>query len=128
MRSAHKLKNCRSNFPSCVLGPLRRRVTANFCSASIPGSLPIFRIHRAQRTPEMRRTETLLVAGISNAGTAAAGEFLANPDKMNSVYRGIRATTRGREFPHDWEILIKIAVRDGLPLDPSVIAIRPAFR
>ena len=30
--------------------------------------------------------ETLLVGGISNAGTAASGEFLANPDRMNSVY------------------------------------------
>ena len=67
--------------------------------------------------------ETLLLAGLSSAGTAAAGEFIANPNKMNSVYQTLRAG--GENIPPDWEVLIRVAVRDGLPLETSVIAVRP---
>jgi hypothetical protein len=69
--------------------------------------------------------ETLLIAGVSNAGTAAAGEFLTNPYKVIDAYRTIRAAAAGKEFPSNWEMLIKVAVRDGVPLDSSVIATRP---
>ena len=68
--------------------------------------------------------ETLSLAGLSSAGTAAAGEFVANPNKMNSVYQTLRAG--GHNVPPDWEVLIRVAVRDGLPLETSVIALRPA--
>jgi hypothetical protein len=69
--------------------------------------------------------ETLLIAGISNAGTAAAGEFLTNPYKVIAAYRTIRGAAADNEFPPNWEILIKVAVREGVPLDSSVIATRP---
>ncbi|HZQ52659.1 MAG TPA: hypothetical protein VFB14_10710 [Bryobacteraceae bacterium] len=69
--------------------------------------------------------ETLLLAGISNAGTAAAGEFLANPNTMDSVYRRIRTANAGKGFPADWEILLRVAVRDGLPLKTAVVTTRP---
>lgn len=72
--------------------------------------------------------ETLLLAGLSSAGTAAAGEFAANPEKMNAVYESIRKAASGGRFPPNWEILLKVAVRDGLPLDSSVVSIRPVPR
>ena len=68
--------------------------------------------------------EVLLIAGISNAGTAAAGEFVADPEKMKTVYTQLRHTAAGRTFPKNWEILLKVAVHDGLPLDSSVVALR----
>ena len=70
--------------------------------------------------------ETLLLAGLANAGTAAAGEFVANPEKMNAVYQSIHKAASGRGFPPNWEVLLKVAVRDGLPLESSVVSIRPA--
>jgi len=69
--------------------------------------------------------ETVLLAGISSAGTAAAGEFLANPYKMEAVHKSIRAASPGGAFPPDWEVVIKVVVRDGLPLESLVIATRP---
>jgi hypothetical protein len=70
--------------------------------------------------------ETVLLAGVSSAGTAAAGEFLANPKKMSALYETLRGAAGRKNFPPDWEVLIKVTVRDGLPLESSVVAIRPA--
>jgi hypothetical protein len=69
--------------------------------------------------------QTLLLAGISSTGTAAAGEFLSNPHNMNAVYRSIRSSAPAGGFPRNWEIVIKVAVQDGVPLDSSVVASRP---
>ena len=69
--------------------------------------------------------ETVLLAGVSSAGTAGAGEFLANPGKMRLVYESLRKTSGGKDFPENWEVLLRVAVRDGLPLDSSVVATRP---
>ncbi len=68
--------------------------------------------------------EVLLLAGISNAGTAAAGEFVADPEKMKIVFSQLRHAAAGRNFPQSWEILLKVAVHDGLPLDSSVVSLR----
>lgn len=68
--------------------------------------------------------QVLLLAGISNAGTAAAGEFVADPEKMKIVYTQLRHAAAGRSFPKSWEILLKVAVHDGLPIDSSVVALR----
>ena len=67
--------------------------------------------------------QVLLLAGISNAGTAAAGEFVSDPEKMKVVHKELRVAA-GKKFPTSWEILLKVAVRDGLPLDASVVSLR----
>jgi hypothetical protein len=69
--------------------------------------------------------QTVLLAGLSSAGTAAAGEFLANPVKMNAIYQMLKDANHGQGFPSDWEVLLKVAVRDELPLETSVVTIRP---
>ncbi len=68
----------------------------------------------------------LLVFGMNSAGTAGAGEFFANPEKMKPVYDRIRAAIAGRSFPQSWEVLLKIDVRDCVPVNTSAIAVRPA--
>lgn len=68
--------------------------------------------------------EVLLLAGISNAGTAAAGEFVSDPERMKVVYKELRNAAGGSKFPSSWEVLLKVAVRDGLPLDSSVVSLR----
>jgi hypothetical protein len=70
--------------------------------------------------------KTLLLAGMSSAGTAGAGQFLAAPEKMRSVYDRVRMAAAGKPFPSNWEVLIKVAVRDSLPVETSAIAFRPA--
>lgn len=68
----------------------------------------------------------LLVAGLTSAGTAGAGEFFASLEKMKPVYDRIRAAAPGQPFPANWEVLIRIDVRDNLPVNTSGIALRPA--
>jgi hypothetical protein len=68
----------------------------------------------------------LLLAGSTSAGTAGVGEFFTNPAKMRAAYDRIRAAVPGKAFPPAWEVLVKVEVRDGLPVDCSAIAYRPA--
>ncbi len=70
--------------------------------------------------------KTLLFAGVTSAGTAGVGEFFSNAEKITEVHRRIRSAVPGKRFPSDWEMLIRIAVRDGVPLETSAVAVRPA--
>ena len=67
----------------------------------------------------------LLLAGGTSAGTAGVGEFFGSPEKMKVMYNRIRAAAPGKPFPPNWEILIQVNVRDGLPVETSAIAFRP---
>ncbi len=67
----------------------------------------------------------LLLAGCSSPGTGGAGEFFANPAKMKAVHDRIRAAAPGKPFPSTWEVVIKIDVRDGLPVETTAVAFRP---
>ncbi len=68
----------------------------------------------------------LLLAGTTSVATAGAGEFFASPDKMKPAYDRLRGASAGGGFPSKWEVLIKMNVRDGLPLETSAVAFRPA--
>ncbi len=100
-------------------------------ASPLPGEQAIYRADPStdyaliQKLTTPYSFETLLLAGLSSAGTAAAGEFLANPYKMNAVRQTIRAAASGSTFPSDWEVLVKVVVRDGLPLESMVVATRP---
>jgi hypothetical protein len=69
--------------------------------------------------------KTLLMGGATSAGTAGVAEFFSTADKIRSVYRRMRAVAPGKTFPSDWEVVIKVAVHDGLPMGTSVVAFRP---
>jgi len=70
----------------------------------------------------------LLMAGCSSAGTAGVGEFFSSPEKMRAVHSRIRAAAPGQPFPANWEVLIRVNVRDALPVETSAIALRPSAR
>lgn len=69
--------------------------------------------------------KTLLIGGATSAGTAGVAEFFSTADKMRAVYQRMRAAAPGKAFPSDWEVLIKVAVHDGLPMGTSAVAFRP---
>jgi hypothetical protein len=69
--------------------------------------------------------KTLLIAGTTSAGTAGVAEFFSTADRMRSVYQRMRAAAPGKTFPSDWEVLVKVAVHDGLPIGTSAVAFRP---
>jgi len=70
--------------------------------------------------------KTLLFAGVTSAGTAGVAEFFSTPQQMAAVHKSIRAAAPGKAFPSDWEVLLRIAVRDNLPVATSAVAVRPA--
>lgn len=71
--------------------------------------------------------KTLLLAGVTSAGTAGVAELFASPRKMSGVAAQIRSAAAGKPFPPDWEVLVRVAVRGGIPVDTSIVAIRPAL-
>lgn len=70
----------------------------------------------------------LLLAGSSSAGTAGVGEFFASAEKMREIYNRIGSATGARTVPPNWEVLIKLKIREGLTVESSAIATRPAGR
>ena len=71
--------------------------------------------------------KTLLFAGVTSAGTAGVGEFFSTPKAMADVHQRIRsAVGSGTAFPAEWEVLVRIMVRDGLPVKTAAVTVRPA--
>jgi hypothetical protein len=69
---------------------------------------------------------TLLLAGATSTGTAGVAEFFADCGRMKDVYTRIRSLSPHKAFPADWEVLIKVRERDRMPVQTSVVAVRPA--
>lgn len=66
----------------------------------------------------------LLLAAASSYGTLGLGEFFCNPDRMQSVYETLKTGTKDHTIPSTYEILIKIRIKDSLPIETSVVAWR----
>jgi hypothetical protein len=66
----------------------------------------------------------LLLAAASSYGTLGLGEFFCNPEKMRPLYETLRARTRNRVVPPSYEILIKVRIKDNLPIETAVVACR----
>lgn len=61
----------------------------------------------------------LVVAGIGMSGTAAAGEFLANPDQVRELERRIGHANRN----HDFEAVLKTSVDNGIAGPAEIVAL-----
>ena len=46
---------------------------------------------------------------------------------MSGVAAQIRSAAARKPFPSDWEVLVRVAVRGALPVETSIVAIRPAL-
>ncbi len=68
----------------------------------------------------------LLLAGVTSAGTAGAVQFFTAPAEMRGIRDRIRAAAPDRPFPSDWEVLLRVASRDALPVETAAVAVRPA--
>lgn len=69
-------------------------------------------------------SRVLMLAGCVSAGTAGVGAFFADPEKMRPVYEKLRAETAGRPFPTDWQVVVRIEIRDRLPIGTSYVTHR----
>lgn len=66
----------------------------------------------------------LSMAGLTSAGTAGVGEFFCDPDRMRPVFEELRAASKNGAIPSDWQVLLHIHVRDNVPLEVSLVALR----
>jgi hypothetical protein len=61
----------------------------------------------------------IIVAGIGMSGTAAAGEFLVDPQRMEELRRQIGAGFRD----HDFEAVLSTDVVNGIAGSPRILAV-----
>ena len=66
----------------------------------------------------------LLLAAASSYGTLGLGEFFCNPDRMRPVYETLKIQTKDKVIPSSYEILVRIRIKDNLPIETSVVACR----
>jgi hypothetical protein len=69
-------------------------------------------------------TRTLVLAGLSSAGTAGVGEFFSDPEQMGPVCKQLRALSKTGTFPESWQVLLRIEVREFVPVKVSPIDVR----
>ena len=69
-------------------------------------------------------TRVLVLAGLSSAGTAGVGEFFSDPERMRPVYKQLRAESKTGTFPESWQVLLRIEVREVVPIKVTPIAMR----
>ena len=66
----------------------------------------------------------LLIAGLLSEGTAGAGDFFCDPQRMRPVYEQLKAASKNGRVPDRWQVLLKITSRDRVPIDVSVVTVR----
>ncbi len=69
-------------------------------------------------------SRVLRLAGRAVSGTHGAGDFFVNPEKMKPVYERLRATNPKGAFPSNWEVLIRVDVRENIPVETSLVTYR----
>jgi hypothetical protein len=69
-------------------------------------------------------TRILVLAGLSSAGTAGVGEFFSDPERMQPVYRQLRAASGSDKFPESWQVLLRIEAHQDVPVEVTPVAIR----
>jgi len=69
-------------------------------------------------------SRVLTLAGRTSSGTYGAGDFFARSDKMRQVYDKLMAISARNPFPSNWEVLIKVEVRDNIPVDTALVAVK----
>jgi len=105
-------------------------------STPLPGEKPVYEIslnsigHPVEdyglvsMSTSASGSRVLILAGRTSAGTYGTGDFFTNPDKMRIAYEKLSDMTQGKPFPKNWEVLIRIKIRDDIPVDTTLVTVR----
>jgi hypothetical protein len=52
------------------------------------------------------------------------GEFFSDPERMQPVYRQLRAASGSDKFPESWQVLLRIEAHQDVPVEVTPVAIR----
>lgn len=66
----------------------------------------------------------LVLAGCTSPGTAGVGTFFADPDRMRPVYDKLKSGGTKGQFPSDWQVVLKVNIRDNLPIETTYVSHR----
>ncbi|MEW6126041.1 MAG: hypothetical protein AB1757_03175 [Acidobacteriota bacterium] len=76
--------------------------------------------------PNISEKDTVMVlAGIHSEGTQAAAEYVAGENYLSALNQRLRTLDTGNEPPRYYQILLKVAVDNGIPTTITPIAIHP---
>ena len=65
-----------------------------------------------------------LIAGITSASTAGAGNFFADPASMHPIYNRLKSMAGRNSFPANWQVLLHVVIRDRVPVRIEPVACR----
>ncbi len=65
----------------------------------------------------------MILAGINTYGTQAAAEYVTRPEYIRDLISHLNLAPAGEEpkLPDDYQILIKVKVAGGVPIDISYV-------
>ena len=69
-------------------------------------------------------SRVLVLAGPSSAATGAMAALFCDPEQFRPVYERVQASAGGRTFPTDWQVLLRVDVRDNLPVRTTYVTHR----
>ncbi|MCP5117298.1 MAG: hypothetical protein GY953_41265 [bacterium] len=69
-------------------------------------------------------SQVLVLAGPSSATTGAMGTLFADADRFRPIYEKLKADAAGDGFPTDWQVLLKVDIRDNLPIRTTYVTHR----
>jgi hypothetical protein len=70
-----------------------------------------------------RKNRLMILAGINTFGTQAAAEYVTRPEYIHDLISHLNLASAGQEpkLPDDYQILIKVKVAGGVPIDISYV-------
>jgi hypothetical protein len=66
----------------------------------------------------------LVLAGLTSTGTAGVGNFFSDPNQMKPIFQRLKRSSPDGSVPANWQVLLRITARDGVPLKVSVVTLR----
>jgi hypothetical protein len=66
----------------------------------------------------------LVLAGLTSTGTAGVGSFFSDPNQMMPIFQRLKRSSADGSVPANWQVLLRIAARDDVPLKVSMVALR----
>ena len=66
----------------------------------------------------------LVLAALTSAGTGGVGDFFADPVQMKPIFEKFKAASHNSTMPPNWQVLLRINLRDDVPLNVSFVSLR----
>jgi hypothetical protein len=66
----------------------------------------------------------LVLAALTSSGTGGVGDFFVDPVQMKPIFEKLKAASPNSTMPANWQVLLRINLRDDVPLNVSFVTLR----